>query len=236
MKNTNFYTSPAIFTFLLFICLSVPLLSLQGCSGFLQKRSETKQAALPVLKRIAVLPMDRASDQPGRERPTCLLSGSLPDDIKITPEASDEATRLLFQTFQGDKRFLIVPEGQCSGFLNSMLATDINASKLQLIQTFGEELKADAVLYSKLFRFEDRIGGKYSVEKPASVAFTLQIIRVSDGASLWRNTFDETQQGLMENIMKAGRYKKIGLHWLTATQLAEYGLNQAADELKNLLP
>ena len=150
MKNTNFYTSPAIFTFLLLFCLAVPLLSLQGCNGFLQKRSETKQATLPLLNRIAVLPMDRASGQPGQERPTCLLSGSLSDDLKITPEASDEATRILFQTFQGDQRFLIVPEGQCIGFLNSMLATDINASKLQLIQTFGEELKVDAVLYSKL--------------------------------------------------------------------------------------
>ena len=236
MKNTNFYTSPAIFTFLLLFCLAVPLLSLQGCNGFFQKRSETKQATLPLLNRIAVLPMDRASNQPDQERPTCLLSDSLSDDLKITPEASDEATRLLFQTFQGDQRFLIVPKGQCIGFLNSMLATDINASKLQLIQTFGEELKVDAVLYSKLFRFEDRIGKKYSVEKPASVAFTLQIIRVSDGATLWRNTFDETQQGLMENIMKARLYRKKGLHWLTATQLAEYGLNQAADELKNLLP
>jgi hypothetical protein len=236
MKNTNFSTSSAIFIFLLLFCLVNSLLSLQGCNGFLQKRSETKQPTIPVLNRIAVLPMDRASAQPSRERPTCLLSDSLSDVLKITPEASDEVTRLLFQTFQGDQRFLIVSEGQCIGFLNSMLATDINASKLRLIQTFGEELKADAVLYSKLFRFEDRIGGKYSVEKPASVAFTLQIIRVSDGATLWRNTFDETQQSLMENLMKAGLYRKTGLHWLTATQLAEYGLNRATDELKNLLP
>jgi len=105
-----------------------------------------------------------------------------------------------------------------------------------LIQAFGEELKVDAVLYSKLFRFEDRIGGEYSVKRPASVAFTLQIIRVSDGATLWRNTFDETQQALMENLLKAGLYRKTGLRWLTATQLADYGLSHAADELKNLLP
>jgi hypothetical protein len=139
------------------------------------------------------------------------LSGPLSDVRKITPEASDELTRLLFQAFQGDQRFLIVSEGRCIGFLNSLL-------------------------YSKLFRFEDRIGGEYSVKRPASVAFTLQIIRVSDGATLWRNTFDETQQALMENLLKAGLYRKTGLRWLTAAQLADYGLNQAVDELKNLLP
>jgi hypothetical protein len=237
MKITNFRTCPAIFTFILLFCLIAPLLFLQGCNGFFQKRGGAKQTPLPVLNRIAVLPMDRASAQPSLERPTCLLSGPLPDEAyEITPDASSEVTRLLFQALQGDQRFLIVSENRCIGLLNSLLATDIKASELRLIQAFGEELKVDAVLYSKLFRFEDRIGGEYSVKRPASVAFTLQIIRVSDGATLWRNTFDETQQTLMENLMKAGLYRKTGLRWLTAAQLAGYGLNQATDELKNLLP
>ncbi|MBW2097245.1 MAG: hypothetical protein JRG77_00265 [Deltaproteobacteria bacterium] len=120
--------------------------------------------------------------------------------------------------------------------MNSMLAADIKASRLRLIQAFGKELKVDAVLYGKLFRFEDRIGGEYAVKSPASVGFTLQIIRVSDGAILWRNTFDETQQSLMENILKAGLYRKTGMRWLTAAELANYGINQAVGELKNLLP
>jgi len=236
MKITNLRIFPAIFTFMLLFCLIAPLLFLQGCNGFFQKRGGTKQTPLPVLKRIAVLPMDRASVKPSLERPTCLLNGSLPEVSEITPDASSEVTRLLFQNFQGDQRFLIVSEGRCIGLLNSQLATDIKASKLRLIQAFGEELKVDAVLYSKLFRFEDRIGAEYSVKKPASVAFTLQIIRISDGATLWRNTFDETQQALMENLLKAKLYRKTGLRWLTATQLADYGLNHAADELKSLLP
>ena len=236
MKNTNFRISPAIFTFLLLFYLVVCILFLHGCNGFLQKRDATKQTPLPVLNRIAVLPVDRASAQPSLERPTCLLSDSLSDVHKITPEASNEVTRLLFQALQGNQMFLIVSEGRCIGFLNSLLATDIKASKLQLIQALGKELKVDAVLYSELFRFENRIGGEYSAKRPASVAFTLQIIRVSDKAILWRNTFDETQQALTENLLKAGLYKKIGLRWLTATELADYGLNQAIDELKNLLP
>jgi hypothetical protein len=225
-----------IYTYLLLFCLTASLLFLQGCNGFFQKRGGTKQALLPVLNRIAVLPMDRASAQPGQERPTCLLSDSLSDVHEITPEASSEVTHLLFQAFQDDQRFLIVSEGRCIGLLNSLLAADIKASRLRLIQAFGEELKVDAVLYSKLFRFEDRIGGEYSVKRSASVAFTLQIIRVSDGAILWHNTFDETQQSLMENLLKAELYRKTGLRWLTVTELAGYGLNQAVDELKNLLP
>jgi hypothetical protein len=236
MKSTNFRISSAISLFLLLFCLIACLLVFQGCNGFFQKRGVTKQTTLPVLNRIAVLPMDRASAQPHEEGPTCVLGDTLSDVHKITPEASSKATQLLFQALEGDQRFLIVSEGRCTGLMNSLLAADIKASRLQLIQAFGKELKVDAVLYSKLFRFEDRIGGEYAVKKPASVGFTLQIIRVSDGATLWRNTFDETQQSLMENLLKAGLYRKTGMRWLTATELADYGINQAVDELKNLLP
>jgi len=236
MKPTNFRKYPAIFTFILLFYLIAIFLFLQGCNGFFQKGDGKKQTPLPMLKSIAVLPMDRASAEPNLERRACLLSGLFPEAYGIEPKAGNEVTSLLFQNFQDDQRFVLVSEGRCIGLLNSQLAADIKASKLRLIQAFGEELKVDAVLYSQLLRFEERIGTKYSAKKPASVTFTLQLIRVSDGATLWRHTFDQTQQGLMENLMKAGLYKKTGLRWLTANQLADHGLNYAADELKNLLP
>ena len=180
--------------------------------------------------------MDRASIRPGQERATCALSDTVFDVHPIPPEASDEVTRLLVHALQGDKRFIFVPEGQCVGFLNAILAKDIKASQLHLIQAFGKELKVDAVLYGKLFRYEDRIGRKYGVKRPASVAFALYLIRVRDAAVLWHTTFDETQQPLMENLFKAKLYKKSGMHWLTAQELANYGLTEATNELKDLLP
>jgi hypothetical protein len=236
MKPIDFRRYPAVFTFILQSYLIAVFLFLQGCNGFFQRGDDTRQTPLPMLKRIAILPMDRASAEPNLKRSECLLSGLSPEAYGIEPEASGDITRLLFQNFQDDQRFLIVSEGRCIGLLNSQLASDIKASKLRLIQAFGEELEVDAVLYSQLFRFEDRIGTKYSVERPASVAFTLQLIKVSDGATLWRHKFDQTQKGLMENLLEAGLYKKVGLRWLTAIQLADHGLNYAADELKKLLP
>lgn len=236
MKSTNFRIPSAIFLSLLLFCQITCLLVFPGCNSFFQKRAETRQTRLPALNRIAVLPMDRASAQPHEERPTCVLNGTLSGIHNITPEAASKVTHLLFQALQDNQRFLIVSEGRCTGLMNSMLASDIKASRLRLIQAFGKELKVDAVLYGKLFRFEDRIGRGYAVKSPASVGFTLQIIRVSDGAILWRNTFDETQQSLMENILKAGLYRKTGMRWLTAAELANYGINQAVAELKNLLP
>jgi hypothetical protein len=235
MTIMNYRISAAIFVFLILFYFVMGILLLHGCNGFFQKREAARQIQLPVIKQIAVIPVDQASSSSNQKEASCIFRDSLSRISETTPKASRELTRLLFQAVQDDQRFLIVPEGQCIGLLNSLLAEDIKSSKLHLIQSLGKELEVDAVLYTELFKFEDRIGGEYSAKKPASVAFTLQLIRVSDGATLWRNTFEETQQSLTENILKARLYKKRGLRWLTAAELADYGLNQAIDELKKLL-
>ena len=234
MDRPNLIKNNSIYAFRLLPCLAVYLLLLQGC-GALFHRNRPEQTSLPRLNRILVLPMDRASIQPGQEKASCSLS-DVPSYVSPIPqEASDELTRLLVYNLHEDKRFVFIPKGRCLGLLNSMLAKDVKASQLQLIQAFGRDFKADAVLYGKIFRYEDRIGKKYGVKRPASVAFTLYLIRVKDGVVLWHNTFDETQQPLMENLFKARLYRKSGMHWLTARELADYGLTEATNELKGLL-
>jgi TolB-like protein len=218
------------------VCYLISLgLILAGCNGTFQK-TDGSQAPIPKLERIAALPMDRASVRPGQERATCSLSDTVFEAHEIPAEAKDRVTAILFELLQNDPRFQIVSEGRCIGFLNSLLVADVKASQLRLIQEFGQELDADAVLYGKLFRYDERVGRRYSVKKPASVAVTLHLIRVKDGAVLWRAAFDETQQPLSENLLKAGLYKKSSMHWLTAEELARLGLNQALGDLKKRLP
>ncbi len=207
-----------------------------ACAGPLGRHVTKDTAALPPLKRIAVLPMDRASVRPGEERPTCSLSDTVIDATEVSPDEASAVTGLLFSTLRGDSRFITVPEGRCVGFLNSLLAADVRASTLKLIRSFGRELGVEAVLYGKLYRFKQRVGGSYSVKTPASVAFSLHLIRVSDGCILWNATFDETQKPLSENLFKAGFYKKTGIRWLTAEELAAFGLSRAIDELRSRLP
>ncbi len=226
MKTTRFATILTV----LFICVSIA-----GCLPFHRNRDK-KVTPLPHLANIAVLPMDRASIRPGQERATCALSDKVFDAQEISPDTADAVTRILFKSVEGDSRFTPIPEGKCMGFLNSLLETDVKTSQIRLIQAFGQELHADAVLYGKLFRYEDRVGSKYAIKKPASVAFTLHLIRVKDGAVLWRYTFDETQQPLSENLFKAKLYKDSGMRWLTAQELAAYGLENAISDLKKRLP
>ena len=228
-------TPGSIGGYILLFGLVACLLLLYGCNGFFKKVDNTIRVPISGVNRIAVLPMDRASIPPDQGRITCTLSDTVFDVHEIPPKASDSVTRILFRQFQGDQRFKIVHEGRCSAFLNSMLAADVKASQLRLIQSFGKELKVDAVLYGKLFRYEERIGGDYAIKRPASVAFSLHLIRTADRTILWSTTFDETQQPLTQDIMKARLYRKSGIRWLTAQDLAEYGIIQSVEYLHGLL-
>lgn len=190
------------------------------------------------LARTAILPMDRASAKTSGERPSCNISDSDTSGIYTIPlDASIKGSRSLIENFGSIPGFFEVPEGNCVGFLSSALASDINRSQLKIIQMYGKELNADAVLYGKIHRYRDRVGNDYSVDTPASVAFTLSLVRVIDGATLWRYSFDETQQALTENLFNFKLYRSEGMKWLTADELLDYGIKRAAADLKKrLLP
>lgn len=202
-----------------------------SCSGFMgSHQKDGLVIGLPA--SIAVLPVDRASFKAGQEKVTCSLSDRTYDvDYEVSQDAQAEITRLIANFLKDDSHFKQVAEGHCIGFMNSMLKADVRASQLRLLQEFGKELGTEAVLYTRLYRFDEREGSNYSVKKPASVAFSMALIRVSDGAVLWRFGFDETQTPLTENLLNVGIYKEKGLKWLTASQLAEYGLKKAMSEL-----
>ena len=40
-----------------------------------------------------------------------------------------------------------------------------------------------------------------------------------DGSVLWKNSFDETQQSLSQDLLNLGQYMKHGLRWYTAEEL-----------------
>ena len=204
-----------------------------GCSLGNKKSDLVK---LPPLEKIAILPMDRATTKPASERPTCNIGGnSIYTSSYVTPEAAQKATDILYSMLLSDKRFKPVSQGQCLGLLSDILQRKINSSKLRILREFGRTLDADAILYGKIYRFRERVGSDYSVKSPASVAFSLILVRINDGRVLWRYSFDQTQQALTENLFNWRFYKTEGMRWVTAEELMTYGLKQAVKELEELL-
>jgi hypothetical protein len=63
-----------------------------------------------------------------------------------------------------------------------------------------------------------------AAETPASVGFAVYLIEVASGKMLWSDAFSETQRSLSENILQAKGFFEMGGKWLTADELALYGV------------
>jgi hypothetical protein len=94
-----------------------------------------------------------------------------------------------------------------------------------LIRT-GRTAQADAVLTGYVYRFEQRVGNRFSADAPASVAFSVHMIRVSDGQDLWYGYYDETQAALNEDLFQLKTFLDRKASWITAEEMATSGLQK----------
>lgn len=100
-----------------------------------------------------------------------------------------------------------------------------NSLRQTLCET-GRELGADVVIVGYLYRFRELRGESFSAESPASVAFEIVMLAVSDGRVVWRGIFDRTQKSLMEDIFQLSSFYKGHGRWMTARKLASQGLEE----------
>ncbi len=80
-----------------------------------------------------------------------------------------------------------------------------------------------------IYRFQERRGGNFAVERPASVGFHVHLY---DGPTLLRVfVYDETQRPLSENVFRFPTFVRRGARWVTAGELAREGVDKAVDAL-----
>lgn len=99
----------------------------------------------------------------------------------------------------------------------------------KLVAQAGRSVKADAVLTGYIYRYEERIGTPYAASRPASVAFSVHLIRSADGADIWYGYVDETQQTLSENLFNVAVFWQRKGRWVSADEMAEAGLSELLD-------
>ena len=95
----------------------------------------------------------------------------------------------------------------------------------KLAKVFGEKLKAELVVVGSAWRYRDR-DSKDMPEASASVAFELFLVEAATGQRLWREKFDQTQKMLSEDVVRGLKQLKMGARWLTADELARYGVKE----------
>jgi len=75
-----------------------------------------------------------------------------------------------------------------------------------------------------VWRYEERGGGPAGSFSPASVAFAVYLIDVTSGRMVWNGSFNETQRSLSDNVLDTWAFMKKGAKWLSAAELARYGV------------
>lgn len=142
------------------------------------------------------------------------------------PEAAVES--LFLEQLQKSKpKFSVISGERVAGVYRRISAESLKTPFRQVLRDVGAELGAEGIVVGYIFRFRERKGESYAVQQPASVAFGIHLLRVADGALVWRGSFDKTQSALMENILQAPAFYREKGRWVTAAELAEEGLEQA---------
>jgi hypothetical protein len=197
-----------------------------GCSTTDQSRAARQEIAW-VPKKLAVMPFIRVDTpiQPGGTV-SCPLTGATFNTGQIIPGAE----RVLDDALNGDLSKItaipFVPYSQTGLVFGQIAGRQFKDNLRKDVMAAGKKLGADAVLVGFIFRFRQRQGTGYAVDKPASVAFDLSVVRVMDGTVLWKNSFDETQQSLSQDLLNLGQYMKHGLSWYTAEELGKIGMTR----------
>ena len=141
-------------------------------------------------------------------------------------------TQLLQQKMETPGTFTILPLEKMEEVFSKMDKGQFELRPLRSAIQLGKELNVDFIFIGYLFRFEERVGSRIGVDKPASVSFDVHLLRLKDGKRVWDGKFDETQQALSENLLKIGSFVRRGAAWLKAEELSSVGL----DEILKRLP
>jgi hypothetical protein len=181
-----------------------------------------------VFQRIAVVPFRQVSPEErlgGAVR--CPLCGAMFEagPTAGSPETAVEAL-FLKQMQQGAPKVGIIAGDRAAGVFRRVSSVSLREPLRKVLREVGSELGAEGVVSGTVYRFRERKGGAYAVDQPASVAFEIHLLRVSDGALVWRGTFDRTQTSLMEDLLQAASFYRGGGRWLTAEELAAEGMEQ----------
>jgi hypothetical protein len=184
-------------------------------------------------EKLLVLPFHNMSELYGPNAnvrcPICgriFITGDVPD--KATTYLRDELISMLKE---GKYYTKMVTSDSQWGDTDLMSNNNKSMSEIELLLAAGRAAKADAVMVGYLYRYQQRVGSKISVDTPASVAFGIHLIDVKTGRQLWRGSFDETQHSLSENLFNIKTFIKRKASWVTADEMAVSGLKDVLETL-----
>jgi hypothetical protein len=213
------------FSHLVLLCFILIIVS--GCHYASGVSTTLKDDGKVVFKRIAVVPFQRISpEEADIKTMRCPVCGLILRTEKSPQGAEKVVENIFFERLTEMRMFTLIPPDRVGGIYESVTAGLFKADILEVLKKVGDELEADGIILGYVYRYRERKGYEYSVEKPASVAFEIHLIRVSDGAVIWKGIFDKTQTSLMEDMLQISSFLKERGRWVTAEELAAEGMDE----------
>lgn len=209
----------------LMILLPAAFLLCWGCAGP-ERETPLRETPAPV-RTLAMVPFQKVSGgDPQEAGIRCPLYGRVfPEEI---PAGSPE--RILDDLFREKLGSLpgmvLLPEEEMMKAQKRVCKEFTGRDARKNLEKLGEELGVDGIFFGFVYRFRERVGTPYSVEQPASVAFSVHLYHVLSKEIKWNAVFDKTQASLMENLLDVKTFFGSRGKWLTAEQLAAEGVRQ----------
>jgi hypothetical protein len=204
-------------------CLAGFILILLLVLPFLAQCEETD---VPVVKSLAVIAFQPLLPAEGSTMVVCPLCSTGFSGGKIEKGAEKLVQESFIDKLRDFNQVKVMPPEKVMAVYNRVVAESLKKPLLDVLTKVGTELQADIIVVGYVYRYTERIGYDYSVERPASVAFEIRLLNVKDGSTIWRGVFDKTQKSLMEDLFQTSSFFKGGAKWLTASQLAKLGIDE----------
>ena len=209
---------------LLKVFLLTGILFLSACGG--DNIVKEKPPNLSGIEKILILPFkDMASLFGESVNGRCPVCGKVFTTGDVAESAVVMLTEHLFTLLKDRKDIELIPSSQAQGVMSGLLAGSNKTLEERALQLeIGRALNADAIFAGYIYRFRERVGGEYSVDLSASVAFDIHLIRVEDGRVLWSAHLDETQRPLSDDLFRLNLFLRRKAKWITAKEMAISGL------------
>lgn len=227
---------PSFRKFRFFFCfITVCLVAFSAGCLFQGPRPSEEKPYRPNVDKMVVIGFQSALtqwDEPDMVRSP--LSGAVFMAEPVSQSVTDKMTTRLFDRILKNQTFEIISPAQARGVFLNLVESDLVMGEVEILQGVGKAFSADGVLIGYIYRWREREGGDFAVNRAASAAFELYLLRPGDGRILWKGRFDKTQKSLSENILDMGTFLKGRGRWMTVEKLGEMGLDEILKGLSGI--
>ena len=198
---------------------AVLLGAMTGCGATTSETITAPQIEQYRIVRIAVLPFMVSPPTPGQERG---YAAPAPPAV-----AGDKLADVFYLKLNAREGLAVVPPQMVRDAMPSITASVASRS---VLRDLGERLDVGAVLEGTVRVYRERKGSAIGLEQPrdaAAVGFSVRLVSVKDGKTLWTGEYYERQRPLTEDL---SGFLERGVRFLTVEQLANSAVNHVLRE------